>query len=167
MIRRKTCKARRKERHDIEKEKLGNKNGLRIAFCNYGIVYGGNSDNGVCIQTTQKLEIYFNFIGEYKPSTMKEPELTEEEKAELARKEALKDKRHQQYMIRKAEGRDANYNKQVARRRAQQREDRRKTRRWEDIQAGIYHIAGTTVINANNGTEDAEPILVSASRPRA
>ncbi|MBQ7370798.1 MAG: recombinase family protein, partial [Blautia sp.] len=53
------------------------------------------------IQTTQKLEIYFNFIGEYKPSTMKEPELTEEEKAELARKEALKDKRHQQYMIRK------------------------------------------------------------------
>ena len=119
------------------------------------------------IQTTQKLEIYFNFIGEYKPSTMKEPELTEEEKAELARKEALKDKRHQQYMIRKAEGRDANYNKQVARRRAQQREDRRKTRRWEDIQAGIYHIAGTTVINAKNGTEDAEPILVSASRPRA
>ena len=99
--------------------------------------------------------------------TMKEPELTEEEKAELARKEALKDKRHQQYMIRKAEGRDANYNKQVARRRAQQREDRRKTRRWEDIQAGIYHIAGTTVINAKNGTEDAEPILVSASRPRA
>ena len=98
---------------------------------------------------------------------MKEPELTEEEKAELARKEALKDKRHQQYMIRKAEGRDANYNKQVARRRAQQREDRRKTRRWEDIQVGIYHIAGTTIINAKNGTEDAEPILVSASRPRA
>lgn len=63
----------------------------------------------------------------------------------------MKDKRHQQYMIRKAEGRDANYNKQVARRRAQQREDRRKTRRWEDIQAGIYHIAGTTVINAKNG----------------
>ncbi len=58
-------------------------------------------------------------------------------------------------------------NKQVARRRAQQREDRRKTRRWEDIQAGIYHIAGTMVINAKNGTEDAEPILVSASRPRA
>ena len=75
---------------------------------------------------------------------MKEPELAEEEKAELARKESLKDKRHQQYMISKAEGRDANYNKQVARRRAQQREDRRK-----------------------NGTEDAEPILVSASRPRA
>ncbi len=79
---------------------------------------------------------------------MKEPELTE--KAELARKEDLKDKRHEQYMIRKAEGRDANYNKQVARRRAQQREDRRKTRRWEDIQAGIYHIAGTNMGSASS-----------------
>lgn len=118
-------------------------------------------------QTTQKVEIYFNFIGEYRPSTMTEPELTEEEKAKLARKEALKDKRHEQYMIRKAEGRDANYNKQVARRRAQQREDRRKTRRWEDIQAGLYYIAGTTEINAKEGDEEAAPILVSAGKPRA
>ena len=52
---------------------------------------------------------------------------------------------------RRAQTRDANYNKQVARRREQQREDRRKTRWWEDIQAGIYHIAGTTVINTKNG----------------
>ena len=118
-------------------------------------------------QTTQKVEIYFNFIGEYKPSTMKEPELTEEEKAELARKEALKDKRHAQYMARRADGRDANYNKQVARRRAQQREDRRKTRRWEDIQAGVFHYLGTTTITAKEGEEDSEPIVVSANIPRA
>ena len=98
---------------------------------------------------------------------MKEPELTEEEKAELARREALKDKRHAQYMARSADGRDANYNNQVARRKAQQREDRRKTRRWEDIQAGIYHLVGTTEINAKEGTENAEPVLVSASIPRA
>ncbi len=71
-------------------------------------------------------------------------ESTEEEKAELARREAKKDKVHEQYMRRRAEGRDANYNKQVARRRAQQREDKRKTRRWEDI-------------NAKEGTEDTDP----------
>ena len=79
----------------------------------------------------------------------------------------MKDKRHAQYMARRADGRDANYNKQVARRRAQQREDRRKTRRWEDIQAGIFHYAGTTTINAKEGEEDAEPIVVSAIIPRA
>ncbi len=66
-------------------------------------------DRKYSTQTTQKVEIYFNFIGEYRPTTMKEPELTEEEKAELARKEALKDKRHEQYMIRKAEGRDLSF----------------------------------------------------------
>ena len=98
---------------------------------------------------------------------MKEPELTEEEKEELAKKEALKDKRHAQYMARRADGRDANYNKQVARRRAQQREDRRKTRRWEDIQAGLYHYVGTTEITAKEGEEDAAPILVAADIPRA
>lgn len=52
-------------------------------FVDKVIVHERDRKNSV--QTTQKLEIYFNFIGEYKPSTMKEPELTEEEKAELAR----------------------------------------------------------------------------------
>ena len=71
------------------------------------------------------------------------------------------------YMARRADGRDANYNKQVARRRAQQREDRRKTRRWEDIQAGVFHYLGTTKITAKEGEEDSEPIVVSANIPRA
>ena len=123
-------------------------------------------DRKSSIQTTQKIEIYFNFIGEYKPSTMREPELTEEEKEKLARKEAIKDKRHAQYMARRADGRDAAYNKQTAARRAQQREDRRKTRRWEDIQAGIYHEMGTREITVKNGTDDSKTILVSAEIPR-
>lgn len=53
------------------------------------------------IQTTQKIDIYFNFIGSY---CMPEKELTDAEKAEQERIEAIKDKRHRQYLDRKARG---------------------------------------------------------------
>lgn len=53
------------------------------------------------VQTTQKIDIYFNFIGNY---SMPEKELTETEKAEIERMEAIKDKRHEQYILRKARG---------------------------------------------------------------
>ena len=53
------------------------------------------------IQTTQTIDIYFNFIGNYR---MPVPEMTEEELAEKERIEAIKDKRHRQYLDRKARG---------------------------------------------------------------
>lgn len=53
------------------------------------------------VQTTQQIDIYFNFIGNYR---IPEPELTEEEIAEQKRIEAIKDKRHQEYLKRKASG---------------------------------------------------------------
>lgn len=49
-------------------------------------------------QTTQKIDIYFNFIGNY---CMPTPELTPEEIEERNRIEAIKDKRHKQYLDRK------------------------------------------------------------------
>lgn len=42
--------------------------------------------------TTQKIEIYFNFIGEYIPPTMTEKEPTLEELEEMRKREARKDK---------------------------------------------------------------------------
>ena len=39
-------------------------------------------------------------------------------------------------------------------------------RRWEDIQAGIYHEMGTREITVKNGTDDSKTILVSAEIPR-
>lgn len=53
------------------------------------------------IQTTQKIDIYFNFIGNY---SMPKKELTEAEEAEIERMEAIKYKRHQQYVLRKERG---------------------------------------------------------------
>ena len=45
------------------------------------------------------IDIYFNFIGNY---SMPEKELSEAEKAEMECVEAIKDKRQQQYLSRKA-----------------------------------------------------------------
>ena len=53
------------------------------------------------VQTTQKIDIYFNFIGNY---SMPEKELTEAEKAEIERINGIKDKRHQAYLKRKENG---------------------------------------------------------------
>ena len=60
------------------------------------------------VQTTQKIDIYFNFIGNY---SMPEKELTEAEKAEIERMNAIKDKRHEQYLLRKARGTQKAYEK--------------------------------------------------------
>ena len=59
------------------------------------------------VQTTQQIDIYFNFIGSYR---MPEPELTEEEIAKLKEIEAIKDKRHQAYLKRKASGWERRHN---------------------------------------------------------
>ena len=68
-------------------------------FVDYILVH--DRDRKGSIQTTQKIDIYFNFIGNF---SMPVPELTEEEKAEMARIEAIKDKRHRQYLDRKKRG---------------------------------------------------------------
>ena len=60
------------------------------------------------VQTTQKIDIYFNFIGNY---SMPEKELTEAEKAEIERINGIKDKRHQAYLARKANGKQKVYEK--------------------------------------------------------
>lgn len=66
------------------------------------------SDRKGSVQTTQKIDIYFNFIGNY---SMPEKELTEAEKAEIERMNAIKDKRHEQYLARKARGSQQNWEK--------------------------------------------------------
>ncbi len=52
--------------------------------------------------TTQEVEIYFNFVGRYVPPHYGEAELTQEEQEALRKKEELKDRRHEAYLRRKA-----------------------------------------------------------------
>ena len=54
--------------------------------------------------TTQEVEIYFNFIGRFVPPTFAEAEPTPEELEELQKKEERKEKLHQNYLRRKEKG---------------------------------------------------------------
>ena len=54
------------------------------------------------IQTTQEVEIYFNFVGRFVPPAFGEVELTPEELEEIRKLEERKDRRHQNYLKRKA-----------------------------------------------------------------
>ena len=56
------------------------------------------------IQTTQEVEIYFNFVGRFVPPAFGEVELTPEELEEIRKREERKDRLHQNYLKRKASG---------------------------------------------------------------
>ena len=56
------------------------------------------------IETTQAVEVYFNFVGKYIPPAFRDVELTPEEQEALRKNEELKDRRHQAYLRRKARG---------------------------------------------------------------
>ena len=60
-------------------------------------------------QTTQEIEIYFNFVGRYLPPHFGEVQLTPEEEEELRKREARKDRLHQNYLRRKANGKQKEY----------------------------------------------------------
>ena len=61
------------------------------------------------IQTTQEVEIYFNFVGRFVPPAFGEVELTPEELEEIRKREERKDRLHQNYLKRKANGKQKEY----------------------------------------------------------
>ena len=48
--------------------------------------------------TTQEIEIYFNFLGHYIPPSLQPVPLTPEEQEKLRKKEERKDRLHQNYL---------------------------------------------------------------------
>lgn len=54
------------------------------------------------IETTQEVEIYFNFVGRYVPPSLPPVPLTPEEQEALRKKEERRDKLPQAYLRRKA-----------------------------------------------------------------
>ena len=92
--------------------------------------------------TTQKIEIYFNFIGEYIPPTMAEKEPTPEELEEIRKKEARKDRLHQNYLKRKANGKQKEYEERTKAKKKAQIESQKEQIRAEDREKGIYFHAG-------------------------
>ena len=87
--------------------------------------------------TTQEIEIYFNFVGRYIPPNF-EKELTPEEQEELRKKEERKDKLHQNYLKRKANGQYQSYTEKTKEYRKEQRNAKKEAIRAEDMEKGVF-----------------------------
>lgn len=60
-------------------------------------------------ETTQDVEIYFNFVGQFVHPAFGEVELTPEKLEKIRKKEERKDRLHQNYLKRKANGKQKEY----------------------------------------------------------
>lgn len=89
-------------------------------------------------QTTQEIEIYFNFVGRYLPPHFGEVQLTPKEEEELRKREARKDRLHQNYLRRKANGKQKEYEDKVKEKRKAEIEAKKEAIRQEDIAKGVF-----------------------------
>ena len=90
------------------------------------------------IQTTQEVEIYFNFVGRFVPPAFGEVELTPEELEEIRKREERKDRLHQNYLKRKASGAQKRYEDKIKKRKKAEIEAKKATIRAEDIANGVF-----------------------------
>ncbi len=92
--------------------------------------------------TTQEVEIYFNFVGRYIPPHYGEVELTPEEQEALRKKEELKDRRHEAYLRRKASGAQKRYEDKTKAKKKAEMDAKKAAIRAEDQAKGIGIPAG-------------------------
>ena len=90
------------------------------------------------IDTTQQVEIYFNFVGKYVPPNFGEVELTPEEQEEIRKREERKERLHQNYLKRKANGKQKEYEARIKEQKKAEIEAKKEAIRLEDISRGIF-----------------------------
>ena len=88
--------------------------------------------------TTQEVEIYFNFVGRYIPPALQPVPLTPEEQEELRKKEERKDRLHQNYLHRKANGKQKEWEERYNAKRKAKMEAAKAAIRAEDMEKGIF-----------------------------
>ena len=89
-------------------------------------------------ETTQEIEIYFNFVGRFVPPSFGEVELTQEEVEEQQKREEYKERVHQQYLKRKANGKHKAYMDSVKDKYKAEIDERKATIHAEDIARGVF-----------------------------
>ena len=89
--------------------------------------------------TTQEVEIYFNFVGRYIPPALQPVPLTPEEQEELRKKEERKDRLHQNYLRRKANGKQKEWEERYNAKRKAQVEAAKAAIRAEDMEKGNFY----------------------------
>ena len=90
------------------------------------------------IQTTQRIDIYFNFIGQYIPPQLNEVELTPEQIEEQKKIEARKDRLHRNYLKRKANGTQKDYYEKTKQKKKELLDSKKLAIRLEDIENGVF-----------------------------
>ena len=88
--------------------------------------------------TTQAVEIYFNFVGRYIPPALQPVPLTPEEQEELRKKEERKDRLHQNYLRRKANGKQKEWEERYNAKRKAKMEAAKAAIRAENMEKGIF-----------------------------
>ena len=83
--------------------------------------------------TTQEIEIYFNFLGRYIPPSLQPVPLTPEEQEELRKKEERKDRLHQNYLKRKASGAQKRYEDKIKAKKKAEMDAKKALIRAEDM----------------------------------
>ena len=121
-------------------DKYENFDKLTIAMLNEFIekILVHERDRKGSIQTTQEVEIYFNFVGRFVPPAFGEAELTPEELEEIRKREERKDRLHQNYLKRKANGKQKEYEERTKAKKKAEIEARKQAIRTEDIARGVF-----------------------------
>ena len=92
--------------------------------------------------TTQEIEIYFNFLGRYIPPSLQPVPLTPEEQEELQKKEERKDRLHQNYLKRKASGAQKRYEDKIKAKKKAEMDAKKALIRAEDMKKGVFSTVG-------------------------
>ena len=121
-------------------DKYENFDKLTIAMLNEFIekILVHERDRKGSTQTSQEVEIYFNFVGRFVPPAFGEVELTPEELEEIRKREARKDRLHQNYLKRKASGAQKRYEDKIKEKKKAEIEAKKAAIRAEDIAKGVF-----------------------------
>ena len=92
--------------------------------------------------TTQEIEIYFNFLGRYIPPSLQPVPLTPEEQEELRKQEGRKDRLHQNYLKRKASGAQKQYEDKIKAKKKAEMDAKKALIRAEDMKKGVFSTIG-------------------------
>ena len=92
--------------------------------------------------TTQEIEIHFNFLGRYIPPSLQPVPLTPEEQEELRKKEERKDRLHQNYLKRKASGAQKRYEDKIKAKKKAEMDAKKALIRAEDMNKGVFSTIG-------------------------
>ena len=92
--------------------------------------------------TTQEIEIYFNFLGRYIPPSLQPVPLTPDEQEELRKKEERKDRLHQNYLKRKASGAQKRYEDKIKAKKKAEMDAKKALIRAEDMKKGVFSTVG-------------------------